>query len=284
MNTHPVLSGGPLLIGHRGAAGLAPENTLPSFREAAERWGVDMIELDVRATVDGHCVVIHDATVDRTTNGSGPVDGMTLEEIQSLDAGFRFTGPRPEGSRPDEGPSEGASDPAGEHPFRGRGVRVPTLDEALGAFPDLPFTVEIKDGRAQAPMLETIRRHDAVDRVVVAGMDHRDRSLFKRYRGAVSAPTRDVQVFYVLHRLRLSRLWPRTADVFQVPELQPWDGTEEEGARRIVTPRFVRDARRRGVPVHVWTVNDSDDMARLLEWGVDGLITDYPDRAARVMG
>lgn len=289
MNTHPVLSGGPLLIGHRGAAGLAPENTLPSFREAVERWAVDMIELDVRATVDGHCVVIHDATVDRTTNGSGPVAEMTLEELQSLDAGFRFTGPAADGPGPasDSGDDSwtGVPDRAGgrDYPFRGQDVRVPTLDEVLAAFPELPFTVEIKAGTAQAPMLETIRRHDAVDRVVVAGMNHRDRSLFKGYRGAASAPTRDVRIFYTLHRLRLAWLWPRTADVFQVPELQPWDGSEEEGARRIVTPRFVRDARRKNVPVHVWTVNDPADMARLLEWGVDGLITDRPDLAARVM-
>ena len=269
MNTHPVLSGGPLLIGHRGAAGLAPENTLPSFREAADRWAVDMIELDVRATADGHCVVIHDATVDRTTDGTGAVAEMTLEEIQSLDAGYRFT------------PPEDAA--AGGYPFRGRDARVPTLDEVLTAFREMRFTVEIKAGAAQAPMRETIRRHDAVARVLVAGMDHRDRELFRDYPGACSAPTRDVQRFYALHRLHLSWLWRRTADVFQVPELHPWDGSEADGARRIVTRRFVRDARRKEVPVHVWTVNDPADMARLLEWGVDGLITDRPDRGARVL-
>lgn len=265
MSTHPVLSGGPLLIGHRGAAGLAPENTLASFREAVERWAVDMIELDVRASADGRCVVIHDATVDRTTNGTGPVAGMTLEELQSLDAGYRFT------------------DVDGGHPFRGRGLRVPTFDEVLTAFPDLPFVAEIKAGPAQAPLLETIRAHRAADRVVVAGMEHADRSLFRDYPGAVSATVREIWRFYTLHRLRLSRLWPKRADVFQVPELHPWNGSEADGARRIVTPRFVRDADRKGVPVHVWTVNEAGAMTRLLEWGVDGLITDRPDRGARVL-
>ena len=266
MSRPPVLSGGPLLIGHRGAAGLAPENTLASFRDAVDRWAVDMIELDGRATADGHCVVIHDATVDRTTDGTGPVSGMTLEAIRSLDAGYTF------------------SDERGGHPFRGRGVRVPTLDEVLDALPTLPLTVEIKDGAAQAPMLAAIRAHDAVDRVVVAGMEHRDRSLFRGYPGAVSATTRAVRVFYALHRLHLAWLWPLTADVFQVPELQPWDAaTEAEATRRIVSPRFVRDAHRRGVPVHVWTVNETDAMGRLLDWGVDGLITDRPDRGARVL-
>lgn len=265
MTTHPVLSGGPLLIGHRGAAGLAPENTMPSFRAAVERWAVDMIELDVRATADGHCVVIHDATVDRTTDGSGPVAAMTLEALQSLDAGYRFT------------------DARGERPFRGQGTRVPTLDQVLTEFPDLPFTVEIKAHAAQAPLLEVIRAHDAVDRVLVAGMEHADRTLFRDYPGAVSATVKEVQWFYALHRLHLAWLWPKQADVFQVPELHPWDGIEEQGARRIVTPRFVEDANRKAVPVHVWTVNDGSAMERLLDWGVDGVITDRPDRAARVL-
>lgn len=262
---HDVLRGGPLLIGHRGAAGLAPENTMPSFREAVERWAVDMIELDVRASSDGECVVIHDATVDRTTNGTGPVAGMTLEELRELDAGYRFV------------------DEHGDHPFRGQGITIPTLDEVLETFPDTPFTVEIKIGTVQEPLRETIRRHDAADRVIVAGMDYRHQTLFRDYEGARSAPTRTAGWFYAFHRLRLAWGWPRRAHVFQVPELHPHDGREDEGARRIVTERFIRDAARRGVPVHVWTVNDPEAMRRLLEWGVDGLITDRPDIAARVM-
>ncbi|MFP4623643.1 MAG: glycerophosphodiester phosphodiesterase [Gemmatimonadota bacterium] len=261
---HPVLRGGPLLIGHRGAAGLAPENTMPSFRAAVEEWAVDMIELDVRATADGECVVIHDATVDRTTDGTGPVAAMTLAELRCLDAGHGFR------------------DDAGQHPFRGRGVVVPTFDEVLSAFPRTRFTVEIKIGTVQEPLEAVIRKHGAADRVVVAGMEHRDQAHFADYEGATSASSRTVRAFVVLHRLHLARLWPRTADVFQVPERHPWDAGPGEGTR-IVTRRFVRDAARRGVPVHVWTVNGEADMRRLLDWGVDGLITDRPDRGARVL-
>lgn len=262
---HPVLHGGPLLIGHRGAAGLAPENTLPSFRLAAEEWGVDMIELDVRLSADGQCVVIHDETVDRTTNGTGPVAAMTLDQLRELDAGYRF------------------QDDTGGASFRGMDATIQTLDEVLTAFPDTRFTVEIKIGTVQEELARTIARHDAAHRVIVAGMDYRDQSRFADYNGARSAPTRTVGFFYALHRLRLGRLRAPSADVFQVPELYPWDGREEEGARRIVTPRFVRDAASHGVPVHVWTVNDPADMRRLIEWGVDGLITDRPDRGARVL-
>ena len=253
----PVLRGGPLLIGHRGAAGLAPENTMPSFRDAVERWDVDMIELDVRASADGHCVVIHDATVDRTTDGTGPVAAKTLAELRELDAGARFRAPD------------------GSAPFAGRGTTIPTIDEVFEAFPRTRFTFEVKIGTAQAPMFDAIRRHGATDRVVAAGMNWKDRLMFADYAGAISGSTRDVRGFYVLHRAWCGRLWKRCADVFQVPEMQ--------GRMRIVTPRFVREARAHGIPVHVWTVNDPDAMARLLEWGVDGLITDRPDIGARVL-
>lgn len=254
---HPVLAGGPLLIGHRGAAGLVPENTMASFEDAVHRWEVDMIELDVRASADGHCVVIHDPTVDRTTDGTGPVAEKTLEELRALDAGYGFT------------------DQEGRHPFRGRGLRISTFDEVLEAFPTTRFTAEVKIGAAQEPLFQAIRRHGAMDRVVAAGMNWRDRNLFAEFGGAISGSIRDVRRFYSLHRVYCARFWNRCFDVFQVPERQ--DGF------RIVTPRFVRDARNHAIPVHVWTVNLAEDMERLLEWGVDGIITDRPERAARVM-
>jgi glycerophosphoryl diester phosphodiesterase len=254
---HPVLCGGPLLIGHRGAAGLVPENTMASFQEAVDRWAVDMIELDVRASADGHCVVIHDPTVDRTTDGTGAVAELTLAELQALDAGSRFR------------------DDGGDRSFQGRGLRIPTIEEVLETLPDTPLTVEVKIGTAQAPLFEALRRFDAADRVVVAGMDHRDRTLFGGYAGARSGSTRDVRRFYLLHRLFLGWAWRRSCEVFQVPE--------RRGRIRLATRRFVRDAARHRLPVHVWTVNDPAAMARLLDLGVDGIITDWPDRAARVL-
>jgi glycerophosphoryl diester phosphodiesterase len=252
-----VLCGGPLLIGHRGAAGLVPENTLASFRDAVDRWAVDMIELDVRASADGHCVVIHDSTVDRTTDGSGSVAGMELAELKELDAGFRF------------------EDEAGGHPFRGLGLRIPTIEEVLEELPDAALTVEVKIGTAQAPLFAALERHGAAGRVVVAGMAHGDRTQFGGYGGVRSGSNRDVRGFYLLHRLFAGRFWRRSCEVFQVPE--------RRGRLRLVTRRFVADARRHGIPVHVWTVNEPDAMERLLDLGVDALITDRPDVAARVL-
>jgi glycerophosphoryl diester phosphodiesterase len=254
---HPVLGGGPLLIGHRGAAGLVPENTMASFRDAVDRWAVDMIELDVRASADGRCVVIHDATVDRTTEGTGRVAEMSLAELKELDAGHRFMGE------------------AGDYPFRDQGIRIPTIEEVLEELPETPLTVEVKIGTAQAPLFEALERYEARDRVVVAGMSHRDRTQFGGYGGARSGSTRDVRWFYLLHRMFAGRWWRRSCEVFQVPERQ--------GALSLVTRRFVQDATRHGIPVHVWTVNDPEAMERLLDLGVDAIITDRPDVAARVL-
>ena len=111
MPAHPVLAGSPLLIAHRGGAGHQPENTLAAFLDADARWKADMIELDVHETADGHCVVIHDSTVDRTTNGTGPVAAMTLAELQTLDAAYQFT---PDGGR--------------TYPLRGQRIHVPTIE------------------------------------------------------------------------------------------------------------------------------------------------------------
>jgi glycerophosphoryl diester phosphodiesterase len=248
----------PLLIAHRGGSGLAPENTLAAFSSAVERWGADMIELDVHATRDGECAVIHDATVDRTTDGTGRVADMTLDQLRSLDAGYRFT--------PDGGET---------FPFRDTGVVIPTLDEVLEALPATPITVEVKAGAAQAPLFRAVDRLAAHHRVVAAGMHDRDRTAFASYSGPVSASTEQLRRFYVRHRLFIGRFLPPPADVVQVPET--WEG------RRVVTPRFVRDLRSRHIPVHVWTVDDPADMRRLLDWGVAGIITDRPDILARVL-
>jgi len=256
--THPVLAGAPLLIAHRGGSGLAPENTLAAFRQAVDDWGADMIELDVHATADGACVVIHDPTVDRTTDGSGRVDRMTLAELQELDAGYRFT------------PDGGAT-----YPFRGQGVRIPTIDEVLEALPGVRLTVEVKTGAAQEPLFAALRRHGAEQRVIVAAEHESSRTLFARYPGPTSASFRQVLRFYILDRLHLTRFWRASVVAVQIPE--KWQG------RQILTPGLVRSFHRRGLAVHIWTVDEVDDMERLLDWGVDGIVTDRPDRLADLL-
>lgn len=253
----PILARAPLLIAHRGGAGLAPENTLAAFQPAIERWAADMIELDVRATADGHCVVIHDPTVDRTTDGTGAVADMSLAQLRELDAGSRFT----------------AAD--GSSPFRGRGVTIPTIEEVLEALPVTPLTIEVKTGRAQRPLFEAVERFGARDRVIGAGMHERDRDMFGAYGGPISASMKQVTTFYRFHSLHLARFWRLDADVVQIPEFH--------GASRVVTQRLIRDLHAQGVAVHVWTVNFESDMQRLLDWAVDGIISDRPDVLCRVL-
>lgn len=258
MSRHSVLAGAPLLIAHRGGSHLAPENTLAAFRNGVERWAADMIELDVQASADGHCVVMHDELVDRTTNGSGPVAAMTLAQLRQLDAGYRFT-----------------RDGGATFPFRETGVRVPTIDEVLEAHPTVRITVEVKAGAAQEPLFAAIRRFNAHDRVIAAGMYDRDRSLFGSYEGALSGSLEELKPFWIRHRLGLGWLRRPPCDVVQLPE--EWNG------RRLVTKRLARDLHRHGIPLHVWTVNAPADMHRLLDWGIEGLISDRPDVLGRVL-
>lgn len=247
-----------MLVAHRGGSGLKPENTLAAFLDAEALWRADMIELDVHATADGHCAVIHDGTVDRTTNGTGSVAAMTLAELQTLDAGYRFT---PDGGR--------------TLPFRGQGIRVPAIGEVFAALPEMPFTIELKTAAAQVPLFRAITEYRATDRVVVAGERNAYRTMIGSYRGPISASLEQAMPFFLMHRLWIAGLGRIRADVVQMPEIYK--------GHRMLTPRFVRDLHAAGIHVQVWTVNEIAHMNRLLDWGVDGLITDFPDRLGRVL-
>ena len=253
----PYLAGAPLLIAHRGGAALAPENSIVAFRQAIEWWGADILEIDVHPTADGEVVVIHDATVERTTDGSGAVADLPLAALRELDAGYRFT--------PDGGQS---------HPYRGRGIRIATLAEVLAAFPRHRINVEMKDGRAAARTREVIASAAAGHRVLLAAGRRADRLAAGDYPGATSAGEEDLRRFYLLHRMRLARLHRPAIDAFQMPL--------RHRGRELPTARFVADAHRLNLAVHVWTVDQVDAMERLLDRGVDGIVTDRPDRLAAV--
>jgi glycerophosphoryl diester phosphodiesterase len=255
---HRYFAGAPLLVAHRGGSRLAPENTLTAFRRAVEWWRADFLELDVQPTRDGEAVVFHDATLDRTTEATGPVADRPLDALRQLDTGYRFT---PDGGR--------------THPFRDRGVGISTLDEVLEALPGTRLNVEIKDARAQQGVLRAIRRHGAEHRVLIASGRRRCRTRFRDYAGPQSAPAEELAGFLLMLRAGLPHLFRPRTDAFQVPET--WHG------RRVVDPAWVRAAHSRNVPVHVWTVDEEADMRRLLAWGVDAIMTDRPDRLARVL-
>jgi glycerophosphoryl diester phosphodiesterase len=255
---HPYLAGAPLLIAHRGGSKLAPENTLLAFQRAHAWWQADILELDVHATADGHVVVLHDPTVDRTTDGTGPIAALTLAEAQALDAGYRFT--------PDGGKT---------FPFRGRGVHIPTLVEVLAAIPGARVNVELKAGEAAAGARQAIADAGATDRCLLASARLAYRMAFGPYGGATSASREEGMQFYLMHRAHCAAIYDPPVDAFQIPE--------KNQGRQILSPRFIADAHRHGMAVHVWTVDEESDMRRLLAWGADGLISDRPDRLARVL-
>ena len=254
---HPYLAGAPLFIAHRGGAALAPENTMAAFTAAVDQWDADVLEMDVRRTADGKVVVIHDATVDRTCDGSGAVRELPWSEVRTFDAGHRFR------------------DLAGEPAFRGRGVCIPLLDEVLESFPGTRINVEAKTPEVAPLLVETILRHAAQHRVLMAAELEGARPSRYGYPGPHGASRRQIRLFYLLHHRRLGFLYTPRADALQVPDA--WMG------KRVVTPRFVREAHRRNIPVHVWTIDEPADMRRLLSWGVDGIQSDRLDRLARVL-
>lgn len=245
-----------MFVAHRGGAALAPENTMAAFEPAVRRWDADMLELDVQPTRDGVAVVFHDRTVDRTTDGTGPVRAFSLAELQALDAGAGF------------------QDLDGTPSFRERGVRVPTLDEVLGAFPHLRINVEIKVRAAARPVREVIRRHAAERRVLVAAEHERARWPVRGYPGPWGASALHLFSFWISHRLPVVPTRAPSADVLQVPDV--WKG------RPVVTEALVQEAHALNLPVHVWVVDVEARMHELLDLGVDAIQTDRPDVLDRV--
>jgi glycerophosphoryl diester phosphodiesterase len=255
------LGNSPIAFAHRGGAALWPENTLAAF-EGALALGYRYIETDVHITKDGRIVCFHDETLERTTSGHGPLAALTLEELRELDAGYHFTRD-------------------GEHPFRGKGLTVPTLEEALALDPRLHLNLEIKPHQAkmEQALWDELDRLDAHDRVLVAAARdlcvHRFRALRPRDPMPTSPGIRGVLRFWVGVRTGLARFDRCAFQALQVPPTYR--------GLTVVDRRFVDAAHRHGVHEHVWTIDDPDEMARLLDLGVDGVMTDRPDLLKDVM-
>lgn len=245
----------PLLFAHRGGLGVAPENTLAAFRAAIDL-GFRYLETDVHITRDGELVTIHDPTIDRTTDGQGPVRARSLAELRRFDAGFRFT-----------------ADGGRTHPFRGQGLRVPTLEEVLALNPEVRVNIEIKerDPAVARALWEFIHHHRVHDRVLVASEHAAQTRIFRVLAGdrvATSAGAADLWRFFLAVR---SGLGVRKRPAYDALQLPP-----SHGPLTVVTPRLVDAAHRHGLHVHVWTINDPGEVRRLLGLGVDAVMSDFP--------
>jgi len=238
------------VIGHRGNRAFAPENTLESFLEAVAL-GADAIEFDVQVSRDGVPVVMHDATLDRTTDGHGPVAHYSVAELQRLDAGARFTRDR------------GTS-----FPWRGRGVRISTFDEIIDALPrSLPCIVELKTPAATEPIRQAIRRHGLAPRIIVAGFDPQATRPLRGAGFALGASAPDVLALLPAALLRW-RTRPRHVQALCIP--QRWHGLP------VPIAALARTLRGSGATIHVWTVNEAAAAQALWAAGVQGIISDDP--------
>lgn len=251
---HPALSlGKPQVFAHRGGAALRPENTLLAFDHGMSL-GADGLELDVHLSRDGVVVVHHDSTLERTTSGRGPLAALTADELARLDAGYHVAG------------------------FRGATGGVPTLRQVLQRYPSASLIIELK---VNHPILahktiDEVRSAGAIERVAIGSFGTGVLRAARAYEPRLLTGASREETRLALYRSRIH--WPvrhPPNDAFQVPELS--------GSTRVVSPRFVKHAHVRGIAVQVWTVNDANDMRRLLDWGVDGLITDRPDLAVEVV-
>lgn len=251
----------PIIFAHRGASGAYPENTLPSF-QAAVKIGAHVLETDTRITKDGIPMLTHYESLLRTTGVDAHVEDLTLKELKDIDAGYSFS------------PDGGAT-----YPFRGTGIQIPTLEEFVRTFPDIPVNMEIKVGTEQSAriVIDVLESNNALDRFLLASvLPDAMRYIQKKVPSTLTGACKE-DVLRVLFRSarydRKSRNYPFTA--LQVPERQ--------SIIPVVTRRFLSYAHKHGLHVHVWTINEEADMRRLFDMGVDGIFTDHPDRALAVL-
>jgi len=226
--------------------------------------GIDVLETDMHSTADGALVLIHDPTVERTTSGSGRVNQLTLTQLKALDAGYHWS-----------------DDGGRSFPFRGRGITVPTVEEVFSAFPEMRINIDIK--QARPPLAERfcrlIRDLHMVERVMVASFNSSTLRECRRLCPAVatSAGRSEVRLFYAMSLLSpRAAFLPAGCYALQVP-------VSSKGLQ-VITRRFLVAARLRNQQVHAWTVNSGPQMERLLRLGVDGIVTDYPDRLLALLG
>lgn len=235
---------GPLAFAHRGGASEAPENTMPAF-EHAVRLGYRYLETDVHVTADGELLAFHDDRLDRVTDRTGAIADLPWSEVRRALV---------DGREP-----------------------IPRFEDLLGAWPEVRINVDPKHDAAVEPLAEVIRRTGAVHRVCVGAFS--DRRLDRLQALVGPELCRSMGPRQVARLVAASRRLPGgggvTAPCAQVPTHQ--------GPLPLVTERFVAAAHRRGIQVHVWTIDDRDEMVRLLDLGVDGIMTDRPQVLKEVL-
>jgi glycerophosphoryl diester phosphodiesterase len=251
-----------LVFAHRGASKEFPENTLPAFKKAAEL-GVDYLEIDIRFTKDERFAVIHNDLIGTTTNGSGMVADYTLDELKKFDAGYYFT------------------DNPGIYPFRGNGIRLMSLDEVLDAFPNQKIDIDIKDKNPYQikRLVGVIDKYNAYDRIIAASKHFTNLKALRKICPKITTAFSIYETIYLYSLYKFGFLFfniPFKGSVLQIPEMY--------SQFRLVTESFIKALHEKGIELHVWTVNREEDMRRLIDLGVDGIMSDDPALLMKVLG
>ena len=263
------------VIAHRGGDGEWPGETLYAFKRAVEI-GADVLEMDIYKTIDGHLVLMHNMTVNETTDGTGLVSLKTLDNLRTLNAGFDWDKGRDNGRFYQKALNQVPESIRDD-------LRVATLDEVFRAFPRTRMNIEMKLSALSpvSTLCQTIREFDMEQRVLVASFWH---SYLKKFRRLCPKVATSASVAELIN-YKLFNKRPNASAIQITPAI------ELEIRRRTLkvklpylTPEFVKKAHDDGLKVHAWTINDAEEMRRVKELGVDGIITDYPSRLLSVRG
>ncbi|MDC7250541.1 MAG: glycerophosphodiester phosphodiesterase [Sphaerochaetaceae bacterium] len=251
----------PRVVAHRGDSKHFPENTIEAFLSAV-KMGVDVIETDVHLSKDNVVVIWHDETLDRNTNGSGRIEDHVVDELIEFDAGYTFS-----------------KDGGKTFPFRNKGVKLCTLEEALTKCPNQRFNVDLKtkDLKIVDEFIKVVRAHNAEDRVCCASFHLENLLAIRKAAPDILTSVTTKEVLPLLLKQKLGILPKKLATrriIFQVPVAQ--------GIIKVITPRFVKMMHIRDAIIMVWTINDENEMIRLFKMGVDSIMTDDPKTVIKV--
>lgn len=240
----------PIRFAHRGSRVLWPQNTMTAFQGAADL-GYRYIETDLHLSADGRVVVFHDDHLDDLTDSAGKVWEHDWDHLATLDAAFYF-------------------DPSSGYPLRGTGIGIPLFSDVVASFPGICWNLDLKQRGIEQAVAEEVARLGIEDQVLIGSFhDFRIREFRRATGGRVATSAGPRETARALSAAMLGRAPGGRADAYQVPE--------GVGPMTVAGKRFVDAAHRAGKQVHVWTVNDKDAMHRLLDLGVDGIVTDRPD-------
>ena len=262
-------------IGHRGAGGELPGNTLESFDRLVAVFPNGMLEMDVWETRDGEIAVYHDMDLRHETDASGPVINYSYDELKEADRGYNVT-----------------LDQGSTFPFRGKGYRIPLLGVVITRHPGSTFAIDIKYHKREFALkvVENIIRLGALERTIITSFNASILSAVrKKYPSIATSFTRGEIVTAWLLKIPFRTMGPMLkGDALMVPEFtgkgkSEYLGGEERQDIRVVTPGLIRRAHAMGIPVFPWTINIRENMRRLIEWGVDGIVTDFPSVLKEVM-